>query len=233
MAEHGVTLTNGAGLAAAPIAEFVFGRLLQVWKRFRTLDAQQVEHRWELSGGRALAGTTLGIVGLGAIGRAVARRARAFDMHVVANRASATPGQTDPDVDELFTADALDEMLPRCDAVVIAANATEQTFRLFDRDRIAAMKPGSVLCNVARGTLVAEDALLDALRSGHLGAAVLDATDPEPTPADSPLWTAPNCYLSPHIASMGASYADALLDLVIRNLGHLLRDEPLENVVTG
>jgi phosphoglycerate dehydrogenase-like enzyme len=95
------------------------------------------------------------------------------------------------------------------------------------------MRPGAVLCNVARGTLVDETALVEALHSGRLAAAVLDTTDPEPTPADSPLWGAPNCYLSPHIASIGGDYARALLDLVARNLGRLLRGEPLENVVTA
>jgi phosphoglycerate dehydrogenase-like enzyme len=231
LARRGVILTNGAGLAAAGIAEFVLGRLLQVWKSFRLLDQRQAEHHWEPEYGRRVAGLTLGIVGLGAIGRATARRARAFEMQVVANRRSAAPGDSDPDVDQLFTTDQLDEMIRSCDAVVVSAPATPVTQRLFDRERIARMKPGAILCNVARGSLVDEEALVDALRSGHLAAAVLDVTAQEPAPADSPLWEAPNCYLSPHTSVANAGYEDALFDLIIRNLGRLVRGEPLENTV--
>jgi phosphoglycerate dehydrogenase-like enzyme len=233
LASRGITVTNGAGLAAPSIAEFVLGRLLQVWKHFRTLDEQQHQHRWEPLFGQRAAGRTLGIVGLGGIGRATARRARAFDMRVLANRRRAAPGDVDPDVDELFTAVAVDDMLGRCDAVVVAAAATPETTGLFDRKRIGKMRPGSVLCNVARGSLVDEDAVVEALRSGHLAAAILDVTAEEPTPPGSPLWTAPNCYLSPHCALALDGYEDALLDLTIRNFAQFVQGQPLENVVQG
>ncbi len=231
LAARHVLLTSGAGLSAVPIAEFVMGRLLQVWKHFRVLDERQSALRWEPMYGRRMAGRTLGIVGLGAIGRATARRARAFGMHVVANRRSAAPGDADPDVDELFAADELDEMIGRCDAVVISVAATPETTGLFDLHRISSMKPGAVLCNVARGSIVDEDAVVDGLRSGHLSAAVLDVTAQEPTPADSPLWTAPNCYLSPHTAVSLEGYEDAALDLIVDNLRRMTRGEPLENLV--
>jgi phosphoglycerate dehydrogenase-like enzyme len=230
---RGIAVTNGAGLGGPSIAEFVFGRLLQVWKDFRTLDQQQHQHRWEPLFGRRVAGLTLGIVGLGGIGRATARRARAFDMRVLANRRRAAAGDTDPDVDELFTAGAIDEMLCRCDAVVVAAAATPETVGLFDRTRLSNMKPGSILCNVGRGSLVDEDAVVEALHSGHLRAAILDVTAEEPTPPGSPLWTAPNCYLSPHCALALDGYEAALLDLTIRNFGHLLHGQSLENLVPG
>jgi phosphoglycerate dehydrogenase-like enzyme len=230
---RGITVTNGAGMAAASIAEFVLGRLLQVCKHFRTLDQQQLEHRWEPLFGQRLAALTLGIVGLGHIGRATARLARAFDMRVLANRRQAAAGDADPDVDELFTADAIDEMLGRCDAVVVAAAVTPETIGLFDRNRIGHMKPGSILCNVARGSLLDEDAVVEALRSGHLAAAILDVTAEEPSPSDSPLWTAPNCYVSPHCAVVLDGYEDALVELTIRNLAQFMQGQPLENVVQG
>jgi len=231
IAAQGITVTNGAGVASASIAEFVLGRLLQIWKRFREVDELQRQRRWDPLFGRSLAGLTLGIVGLGAIGRATARRARAFDMVVVASRRNAVAGATDPDVDQLFAPAQLHQMIKDCDAVVIAAPATPETRGLFNRTTIAAMKPGAVLCNVARGSLVDEDALVDALRSGHLGAAIVDATAQEPTPADSALWTAPNCYLSPHAAVARDGYDNALLNLVIRNLRRLVNRMPLENEV--
>jgi phosphoglycerate dehydrogenase-like enzyme len=228
----GVVVTSGAGLAAIPIAEFTLGRVLQVWKRFRELDAQQVDGTWNLVIGRQLAGHTLGIVGLGGIGRAIAVRARALGMRVVANRRTAAPGDTDPDVDVLYTTGDLDAMIAECDVVVLAAAATVQTTDLFDRDRLAVMKPGAVLANVARGVLVDEDALLEALRSGHLGAAILDATRQEPLPSDHPLWYAPNCYLSPHISTAGTDYRTRLFELVERNLALYVRGEPMVNVVS-
>lgn len=231
LARHGVVLTNAAGVASSSIAEFVIGRLLQVWKQFRRLDVLQNERVWKPTSGRRVAGLTLGIVGLGAIGRAVARRARAFEMQVLASRRSARAGDRDPDVDELFTIEALDMMLSRCDAVVVSAPATDQTNGLFDDQRLAAMKPGAVLCNVARGSLVDEPALVRALESGHLAAAVLDVTAAEPTPPTSPLWSAPNCYLSPHSATALEGYADAIVELVARNLDRYVRGEPLQNTV--
>jgi phosphoglycerate dehydrogenase-like enzyme len=122
---------------------------------------------------------------------------------VLATRRTAVRGASDPDVDKLYTRDELDVMLEQCDAVVPSAPATPETVGLFDRRRIETMRTGAVLCNVARGSLIDEDALVEALRSGHLGAAVLDATVHEPLPSDSPLWTAPNCYVSSHNASAG------------------------------
>jgi phosphoglycerate dehydrogenase-like enzyme len=230
-AARGIPVTSGAGIAATPIAEFILGRLLQVWKHLRTFDEQQTERRWDPIFGRRVAGLTLGIVGLGSIGRATARRARAFDMTVLANRRSASPGESDPDVDELFTSAAIDEMIGRCDAVVVSAAATPETSGLFGRARINAMRPGSVLCNVARGSLVDEKALVAALQSGHLSAAILDVTAEEPTPGDSPLWSAPNCYLSPHSAVSLDGYQDALSDLAVRNFERFVRGQPLENLV--
>ena len=229
--ERGVTLTNGAGLAAAPIADFVLGRLIEVWRGFRTVEANQQARRWELVMGRRLEGSTLGIVGLGSIGRAVAVRARAFGMRVIANRRSASAGDIDPDVHELFTVDELDEMLGQCDAVVLSVAATHETVGLFDETRIRAMKPGSVLCNVALGSLVDEAALIRALTDAHLQAAILDATAEEPLPRDSPLWDAPNCYLSPHMSAAGDGYAAALLELVKANLRGFAAGETLRNVV--
>jgi phosphoglycerate dehydrogenase-like enzyme len=228
---RGVVVTSGAGLSAGPIAEFVLGRLLQVWKRFREVDAHQEQAAWSLVFGRQLAGHTLGIVGLGAIGRATAVRARALGLRVVATRRSASAGESDPDVDALYTTDGLDAMLAECDVVVLSAAVTPATMNLFDAARFAAMQPGAVLCNVARGALVDEDALLGALRSGHLGAAILDTVRQEPLPPQHPLWRAPNCYLSPHVSSGGTDYRGGLFDLVERNLARFVRGEALLNVV--
>lgn len=232
LAAAGVILTSGAGLASGNIAEFVMARLLQVWKKLRRIDSNQEARRWELVPCDEVAGRTLGIVGLGAIGRATAQRARPFGMRVLAIRRTAVRGAGDPDVDKLYAVDELDVMLTQCDAVVLSAPATPETAGLIHRGRIETMRRGTVLCNVARGSLVDEDAMVEALRSGHLGAAVLDATVHEPLPPDSPLWAAPNCYVSSHNAAAGGGgYAQRLLSLVVRNLARFMRGEHLENVV--
>jgi phosphoglycerate dehydrogenase-like enzyme len=227
----GVRLATSSGLAAPSIAEFVMGRLLAEWKHFRTLDAQQHAHVWTQQLGAEVAGRTLGIVGLGSLGRAIARRAKAFDMMVLATRASAQPGDTDPDVDELHPASTLDELLPRCDAVVATLPANESTFDMFDASRFGAMAEGAVFVNVSRGSLVVEPDLVESLRSGHLRAAVLDVTRVEPLPADDPLWDAPNLYLSPHTSTSLDRYADNLVDLAADNLNRFVEGQPLRNEV--
>ena len=225
-----VVVTNAAGVAAVPIAEFVVGQLLAIWKRFDELADQQRRHVWEPAYGRQVSGLTLGLVGLGAIGTAVAERARALGMRVLAVRRR--PGvDRPPVVDEVVGPEQLSDVLGRVDAVVVCAPATPETRDLFDAAAFAAMRPGAVFCNVGRGSLVDETALLDALRSGHLGAAVLDVTREEPLPADSPLWDAPNVRLSPHSAASLDHYVESVFDLFADNLGRYLRREPLRNVV--
>ncbi len=226
-----VVVTNAAGVAAVPIAEFVVGQLLAIWKRFDELADQQRRHVWEPAYGRQVSGLTLGLVGLGAIGTAVAERARALGMRVLAVRRR--PGIEDraPVVDEVVGPERLHDVLGRVDAVVVCAPATPDTQDLFDAAAFAAMRPGAIFCNVARGSLVEEAALLDALRSGHLGAAVLDVTREEPLPADSPLWDAPNLRLSPHSSASLDHYVESVFDLFADNLARYLRREPLRNVV--
>jgi phosphoglycerate dehydrogenase-like enzyme len=170
-------------------------------------------------------------VGLGSIGRAIARRARAFEMTVLASRASAQAGDTDPDVDELFPADRLDDMIGSVDHLVLALPATPDSVGLIDARRLALMRPGSMLINIARGVHVVEADLIAALESGHLGAAALDVTHTEPLPADDPLWAAPNLYLSPHTSASLDRYQEQVISLAGDNARRLLDAQPLRNVV--
>jgi phosphoglycerate dehydrogenase-like enzyme len=227
-----VVITNAAGVAAVPIAEFVVGQLLAIWKRFDELADQQRHHVWKPAYGRQVSGLTLGLVGLGAIGTAVAERARALGMRVLAARRRPGADDRPPVVDEVVGPERLHEVLSRVDAVVVCAPATPDTHDLFDAAAFAAMRPGAVFCNVARGSLVDETALLDSLRSGHLGAAVLDVTRQEPLPADSPLWDTPNLRLSPHSSASLDHYVESVFQLFADNLDRYVRGEPLRNVVT-
>jgi len=227
----GIRLTSAAGVNAVGIAEFALARVLQHWKRFREFDEAQARHRWEPVYGRQLAGSTLGLVGLGEINSAVAARARAFDLRVLATRRSATRGAVAPNVDELFAPSDLTAMLGQCDAVIAAVPETPETTGMMNRDSFAAMPTGAFFCNVGRGSFVDEAALIEALRSGHLGGAALDVASEEPLPSEHPLWDAPNLFLSPHAAASPGAMFTNLIRLFRENLGSFLADEPLRNEV--
>ncbi len=226
-----VTVTNASGVSADSMAEFVLGRLLQIWKRFREAEQYQRTHEYVQTYGRTFAGSTLGIVGLGSIGSAVAERARALRVRVLGLKRSHRPGATSDLADELFGPGQLHEMLAQCDAVVVAAPASEETFHLIDASALAAMQAGSVLINVARGSLVDEAALIQALESGHLAAAALDVFEQEPLPKESPLWELPNLYISAHSSVSTDRYLQDVFDLFVDNLGRYVSGEPLRNRV--
>jgi phosphoglycerate dehydrogenase-like enzyme len=227
LAEAGIRLTNASGVNSVAIAEFVVGRIIEERKGFRELHALQQQHRWEPVYAPELAGTTVGLIGLGAINAAVARRLQAFDVRVLACRRTARPGDTAPDVDELFPAAQLHDMLGRCDTVVAAVPESPDTIGLMDADAFAAMAPGSFFVNVGRGTLVDEPALIDALQRGHLRGAALDVASLEPLPADHPLWDAPNLYLSYHCSADPVALFPNLHRLWLENVRRFVAGEPL------
>jgi phosphoglycerate dehydrogenase-like enzyme len=231
LAEAGIRLTSAAGTSGVSIAEFVLARLLEEAKRLREIDAAQQRHEWEPLYGSQLGGRTLGLIGLGAINAAVAERAKAFGMRVLATRRSAAPGATAPHVDEVLPASQLHDLLARSDTVVAAVPETPETRGLMGREAFAAMPRGSFFCNVGRGSLVDEPALIDALTSGQLRAAALDVASVEPLPASSPLWDAPNLYLSPHCSASPAALFVNLHELFRDNLARYLAGEPLRNEV--
>lgn len=231
LAQRGIRLTNASGANAVGIAEFAMGRLIAEWKHFRELDVRQRAHEWAPMFGSELAGRTLGLLGMGAISSAIARRAKAFDLEVLATRRSWTPGATADNTDELFPPEQLHEMLGRCDAVIAAVPETPGTAGMMDAAAFAAMKPGSWFCNVGRGSLVDEAALIAALESGQLRGAALDVTSREPLPAHDPLWDAPNLKLSYHCSASPESLFINLHRLFAENLSRYLAGEPLVNEV--
>lgn len=227
LADAGIRLTNASGVNSVAIAEFVVGRILEERKGFRELHARQQEHRWEPVYAPELAGTTVGLVGVGAINAAVARRLQAFDVHVLASRRTAGPGDTMPDVDELYPTAQLHEMFARCDTVVAAVPETPETIGLMDEAAFAAMPRGSFFVNVGRGTLVDEPALIDALQRGHLRGAALDVASREPLPPEHPLWDAPNLYLSYHCSSDPVALFPNLHRLWLENVRRFVAGAPL------
>lgn len=227
----GIRLTSGAGVNAVGIAEFAVARVLQHWKQLREFDRLQERHAWEPTFGRQLAGCTVGLIGLGNINGAVARRMQAFGVRVLATRRTAIPGATAPDVDALYPTSELHTMLAESDAVIAAVPETGDTAALVDADAFAAMKPGGFFVNVGRGSLVDEPALVAALESGHLSGAALDVASQEPLPPDHPLWEAPNLYLSPHASTTPDAMFVNLTELFCDNLARYLAGEPLRNEV--
>lgn len=231
VAQARVILTNSAGVSATSMSEWVIGRLLQVWKHFRKADEIQASHLFKRSYGRTFSGSTIGIVGLGHIGRAVASRARALGCRTVGLRRSARRGDVSPHVDRLYPASELHAMLAECDAIVIAAPATPETHHLFDAAALKAIPRHAVLVNIARGSLIDEQELARVMREEPLAAAVLDVFDPEPLDPSSPLWDIPNVYISAHCSVSLDRYTDDVFDLFIDNLERFLAGKELRNLV--
>lgn len=224
-------VTNSAGAGSRSIAEFVIARLLAHWKHLSELDGLQRTSVWKPRYGSVVAGKRIVVVGLGAIGSSIAVLASGLGMSVVGVRRRGLAGGIPLGVSDVVGPEGLLGALSCCDAVVLAAPSTTDTYRLLSDRELRAMPRGSVLCNVARGALVDEQALCGALRDGHLGAAILDVFDEEPLPSSSQLWTVPNAYLSSHCSTALVDYVTGVLDIVDENLGHFLSGTPLRNLV--
>lgn len=228
LAARGVRVTN-AHVNGIPIAEYVLRAVLDAFQDAGRWRDAAAARRWELHDYREVAGSTWLVVGLGSIGGGVARRAAAFGARVLGCRRH--PGPDDP-TERTVTPDQLPDVIGDADVVVLAAPATPQTDRLVDDGFLRAMRPGSVLVNVARGCLVDEDALLAALDRGAPGAAVLDVFVTEPLPADHPFWTHPAVTVTPHNAAGGTGRYGRQAELFADNLERLLAGRPLRNDVT-
>lgn len=221
----GKVMTCGRGLNAAPIAEFVFAAMLRVEKRLEQTRARAAED-WQRPDIGRLYGKTLGLIGYGSIGQAIARRALAFDMHVIVNRRSNWQGENG------ITAygDAAD-VFSRADHLVLAAPLTPQTAGMIDGKLLAAAKPGLHLINISRGGLVDQQALIEALNGGLIGQATLDVTSPEPLPDGHALYAMQNVFISPHISWSGGSQDEAFLERFLANLDAYVAGQPLSHTV--
>jgi D-2-hydroxyacid dehydrogenase (NADP+) len=230
--ERGVTITNYPIVAAVPIAQTAIAGLLLLARGFPHWLAAQRERRWSphdrTRAPARLDEQTLLILGLGAIGSEIARLARALGLRVIGVRRSpATP--QDP-VDELHGPHALPELLPRADWLAIACPLTDRTRGLIDAAALARLPAGARVINVARGEIVDEPALVDALARGHLGGAYLDVFASEPLDAASPLWSLPNVIVTPHNAAASQGLEARHHPGFLANLERWARKQPLQNV---
>jgi len=219
LAETDLIVTTARGVHADALAEFVFLVLLAQTKDLARLQRDQQARRWQRYCGGELAGKTIAIIGAGQVGARVGAIARAFDMRnlAVVNR-PAPERKAELFADEVFGPRALHAALSQADYVVLATPHTPDTERMLDARAMAAMKPGVVLINIARGQVLDEQALIAALRSGQIGAAALDVAEIEPLPASSPLWDMPNVLISPHSASTAPSENAKITQIFCHNL---------------
>lgn len=224
-----IVFTTSAGVHAEALAEFALFGVLAGAQHLGRLRADQDARVW---GEHRLVGSvrdsTVLVVGLGSIGRAVAAKLAALGARVVGihRRAVEVPG-----VAEVRPVEEFGEAAATADAIVLALPGTERTERMLDARVLAAARPGVTIVNVGRGSTVDEEALVEALRRGRVGTAVLDVTAVEPLASDSPLWAFPQVLISPHTAALSGGEARGITDLVAENARRLLDGEPLLNVV--
>ena len=228
-----IVLTNMQGVHGPTIADHAFAMLLALTRDLRYyLDPAQ-RGTWNRRGSGAeriaLQGRTLLVVGLGGIGSEVAKRGKGFGMRVLATRRSDTPPPHY--VDRQGKPDELMELLPEADVVALCVPLTDETRGMIGAEELAAFKPGSYLINLGRGKVVDTDALVQALQEGRLAGAGLDVTDPEPLPADHPLWEMSNVVITPHMSGRSPLTRDRWKAVYRENLRRFGTGEPLLNIV--
>ncbi len=229
-AKPNLVLTDSGSAFEIAISEFVLAWMLLVARRLPELMARQNAHRWESVVQQELYGQTVGIIGLGPIGRGVAVRAKAFGMTTLGLRRFPAPAAN---IDETMTGpNGLQRLLTESDYVVLAAALTGETKALLGPTQIAQLKPTAWLINIARGGLIDEPALLDALREKKIAGACLDVFAQEPLPQNSPLWDLPNVHIAPHNSpGWTAGLHERQKALFLENLRRFASGEPLESVV--
>jgi phosphoglycerate dehydrogenase-like enzyme len=219
-------VTCGRGTNSVPIAEFVFAAMLAVTKKLPEIWIDRAAD-WKLTELGTLENKTLGLVGFGSIGRAVAVRARSFGMNILATRRSASDGAGENGV----TFVSLETVLTQADHLVIALPLTAATAGLIGRAALAQVKPGVHLINISRGRILDQAALLEALDANRVGIATLDVTEPEPLPAGHALYTHPRVHLSPHLSWSNGERGQAFTAYFAENLRRFLQGQPLQGVV--
>jgi len=230
LSENSVILTNGRGVFSASLGEFVLAAILYFAKDFRRMVRNQMAATWEQFDVDVISGKTVGIVGYGDIGRAVAARVRPMGMKVLALKRHVVH-EPDPLIEQTYSPDRRIEMLARCAYVVVAAPLTQETRGMIAEPEFAAMKPSAVVINVGRGPVIQEGALLSALSSGRIRGAGLDVFDQEPLPRDHPYYKMENVLLSPHCADHTSDWLEQAMRLFIEQYERFRSAQPLLYVV--
>jgi phosphoglycerate dehydrogenase-like enzyme len=232
LVESPVPLTNGTGVFSPSLGEFALAAILYFAKDFRRMIRNQMAGRWEQFDITEISGQTVGIVGYGDIGRAVATRVRAMGMRVLAVKRHGPPlYNVDPLVDQIYSPEHRIEMISRCDYIVASAPLTPETRGMIGEAEFGAMKPSAVVINIGRGPVIDEDAMLKALTGGHIKGAGLDVFTHEPLPEGHPFYRLENVLLSPHCADHTADWLEQAMRFFLENFERFRKGEPLRNVV--
>ncbi len=226
-----VAISNVAGLYASQGGEHAWALLLALTRQIPTAVKNMEERTWSAGSVVEIAGTTLGVIGMGGFGVEISKRAQGYDMNVIA----IDPVRTEkpPFVNELrpTSAETLKDLLQRSDVVMTACPLTKETYHLISAPELALMKPSAYLINVTRGGIIDEPALVDALKAGQIAGAGLDVTEKEPLAADSPLWDAPNLILTPHRAGASQHRPRKIFEFFLQNLNRYISGQKPVNVI--
>jgi phosphoglycerate dehydrogenase-like enzyme len=225
-----VPLTNGSGVFSQTLGEFALAAILYFAKDFRRMLRNQEAGRWEQFDVEEIAGQTVGIVGYGDIGRAVASRVSAMGMRVLALKRHA-PASPDPLIAQFYGTHELSAMLAHCDYVVMAAPLTAETHHMIGDAAFAAMKPNAVVINIGRGPVIDQAALVRALTQGKIKGAGLDVFEQEPIPSGDPIYKFENVLVSPHCADHTKDWLNQAMRFFLQQYDRFRNGQPLENIV--
>ncbi|MBM7703723.1 D-2-hydroxyacid dehydrogenase [Metabacillus iocasae] len=224
--EKGVSVTSANGVHAFPISETIFALMLSLTRKIHTYVKQQQTKQWHHAGlNLELHGKTIGIIGVGAIGKETAKIAKAFGMKTLGVRRS---GEQTEYIDHMYTLNHLNDILPNCDYVVVTLPLTNETYHLFTRVQFERMKSSAFFINIGRGALVAEEELTEALQKREIAGAGLDVFEQEPLPLESSLWELENVIVTPHTSGDTQYYDERVIhDIFLPNLKQYLQHKPL------
>ena len=228
IADMPITVTNAKGVHGRSMALTTLGYCIAHLRKFWDIRENQKKHVWKKPDLDEAAGKTLGIVGAGSIGECVAEYAKAVGFKVIGVKRSVVQLEH---FDEMYSDKEMDKALGMMDFVVVLTPLTDKTHHLINADRFAAMKKGAFFINIARGGVVDHVALINALQSGHLSGAAIDAADPEPLPPDSPLWDMPDVFITPHCSADSPFLVDRAVEQFCRNIENFKANKPMFNVV--
>jgi phosphoglycerate dehydrogenase-like enzyme len=229
--ESPIPLTNGSGVFSQSLGEFVILGILYFAKEVPRRVRAQAEHRWDVFDNKEISRQTVGIVAHGDIGRAVASRAKALGMRVLALRKNVAPRPGDEHVDRVYAAAELHDMLPECDYVAVTAPLTPETAGIIGKPEFELMKANAVILNVGRGPVINESAMIEALGSKRIRGAALDVFDIEPLPPESPFWSLDNVLLSAHCADHVEGWVESAVTFFLEQFERWKSGQPLRNVV--
>lgn len=226
---EGLVITNNKGAQADKAGDFGLMAVMMLHNHIPAIASNQVKSEWLSLYSTPIEGRTVLIVGVGSLGGGAAKQLKKLGIRVLG---ISRHGNPHPHVDEMGTMAQLDDFLPRADQVFVATPMTPETVNLMSRERLARMKPGAGIINIGRAGTMDYDALVEFLGTGQIGGAILDVFDPEPLPADSPLWTTTNLMVMPHIsADDGDTYIETTLNIFLSNMRRFIAGEPLHNIV--